>query len=77
MVNVVYPAIKWKSKKFGDRYCWAKNKEKKTKGFKNRDFVMKLVDKRDNKEDPKWEGPFSSSEARGGFKRFYFKKQGW
>ena len=45
IVNVVYPAIKWKLKKFGDRYCQAKNKEKKTKGFKNGDFVMKLVDK--------------------------------
>ena len=52
MVNVVYPAIEWKLKKFGDRYCQAKNKEKKTKGFKNGDFVMKLVEP--NKSNTNW-----------------------
>ena len=75
MVNAVYPAIKWKLKKFGDRYCWAKNKEKKTKGFKNSDFVMKLVDKRDNKEDPKWEGPFQVVRQEEGSRGFILRNK--
>ena len=75
MVNAVYPAIKWKSKKSGDRYCRAKNKEKKTKGFKNNDFVMKLVDKRDNKEDPKWEGPFQVVRQEEGSRGFILRNK--
>ena len=57
MVSAVYPAIQWKSLKSGEKDCEQKNKRKKEKIFQPGDFVMKLVDKRDNKEDPKWEGP--------------------
>ena len=57
MVSAVYSAIQWKSLKSGEKDCEQKNKRKKEKIFQPRDFMMKLVDKRDNKEDPKWEGP--------------------
>ena len=56
MVSAVYPAIQWKSLKSGEKDCEQKNKRKKENFFQPGDFVMKLVDKRDNKEDPKWEG---------------------
>ena len=57
MVSAVYPVIQWKSLKSGEKDCEQKNKRKKEKIFQPGDFMMKLVDKRDNKEDPKWEGP--------------------
>ena len=57
MVSAVYPVIQWKSLKSGEKDCEQKNKRKKGKIFQSGDFMMKLVNKRDNKEDPKWEGP--------------------
>ena len=73
MVSAVYPAIQWKSLKSGEKDCEQKNKGKKEKIFQPGDFVMKLVDKRDNKEDPKWEGPLRVVKREPGTRGYVLK----
>ena len=50
-----------------------RTKGKKEKIFQPGDFMMKLVDKRDNKEDPKWEGPLRVVKREPGTRGYVLK----